>query len=84
MYDKSKPQLDGEGNTRYEGYCSELTQKLAEEMNFEFEFVFPEDGKYGAKEKNGSWNGMVGDLTRGVSKILIICRKLHLLVYCSL
>ena len=53
----------------YIGYCVELTKKLADKMQFDYKFVFPKDGKYGAKEKNGSWNGLVGDLANGVSYI---------------
>ncbi|XP_037780308.1 ionotropic receptor 25a-like [Penaeus monodon] len=54
-----------EGSAAYEGYCVELSKKLSELMTFDFEFVFPEDGHYGARQKNGSWNGLVGDLANG-------------------
>ena len=31
-----------------------------------YELVEPPDGQYGAPEDNGTWNGMVGMLMRGV------------------
>ena len=34
---------------------------------FSYTLVEPPDGKYGAPEDNGTWNGMVGMLMRGVS-----------------
>lgn len=58
---------EGGGAAAYEGYCVELSKKLSELMTFDFEFVFPADGHYGARQKNGSWNGLVGDLANGVS-----------------
>lgn len=45
----------------------DLAYKLAEMMNFDFEFSKPVIGKYGEKMPNGKWDGLVGDLARGVS-----------------
>ena len=33
---------------------------------FSYTLVEPPDGQYGAPEDNGTWNGMVGMLMRGV------------------
>ena len=71
MYEVEKPVGSTVGGPIYEGYCKELTQKLAEIMKFDYEFVFPKDGKYGAREKDGSWNGLVGDLASGVSTLIL-------------
>ncbi|XP_068205985.1 ionotropic receptor 25a-like isoform X1 [Palaemon carinicauda] len=55
----------------YEGYCMSLAQRLAEGMEFDFQFVLPEDSQYGARQKNGSWNGLVGDLAKGLTDIIV-------------
>ncbi|RXG51668.1 Ionotropic receptor 25a [Armadillidium vulgare] len=72
MYDKPKDpnmkEKEGMKEMMYEGYCKDLADKLSSHMNFEYEFVFPADGKYGAKEKNGTWNGLVGDLAVVIRK----------------
>ena len=58
-----------EGNDRYEGYCADLAQKIAELVKFNYELKLVEDGKFGAKE-NGTWNGMVGELINRVGAAL--------------
>lgn len=51
----------------YEGYCVKLAARLAQVMKFDYDLVFPADGQYGTRQKNGSWNGMIADLANGVS-----------------
>ena len=60
------------GNDRYEGYCADLVQKIAEEINFEYELKEVADGNYGAPIGDGSdtWNGMVGELIERVCMML--------------
>jgi len=48
----------------YEGYCADLVKKIANFVGFEYEIRPVKDGKYGAKDDNGTWNGMVGELVR--------------------
>ncbi|GAA6076298.1 glutamate receptor ionotropic, NMDA 3B isoform X1, partial [Tachysurus ichikawai] len=48
------------------GYCIDLLEKLAEDMQFDFELYIVGDGKYGAW-KNGQWTGLVGDLLSGAA-----------------
>lgn len=55
------------GNDRFEGYCSDLAEKLAEIIHIEYIIKLVADGKYGNKNLDGTWNGMVGELTRNVS-----------------
>jgi len=66
-----KPSDDGqprEGNDRYEGYCVDLADKIfAEILQKPYRMHIVTDGMYGAKEKSGMWNGMIGELTRQVS-----------------
>jgi len=59
-----------EGNARYEGYCADLAEALAEKLRemyhipFNYELRVVKDGMYGAKKADGTWNGMIGELTR--------------------
>jgi len=60
------------GNDRYEGYCADLAKAIAEELRsaygipFNYKLQLVRDGKYGAKQTDGTWNGMIGELTRKV------------------
>ena len=56
-------------NDRYIGYCVEVAQKLAEHIGYDYVIRVVGDGKYGSQEANGSWNGMIGELIRGVSRL---------------
>ncbi|GMR42655.1 hypothetical protein PMAYCL1PPCAC_12850, partial [Pristionchus mayeri] len=51
------------GNARYEGYCIDLLNKLAENISgFQYEIFVSHGNKYGRKQEDGSWDGMVGYL----------------------
>ncbi|TSM94680.1 Glutamate receptor ionotropic, NMDA 3A [Bagarius yarrelli] len=52
------------------GYCIDLLEKLAEDLNFEFDLYIVGDGKYGAW-KGGRWTGLVGDLLTGVADMAV-------------
>jgi len=55
------------GNDRYEGYCSELAEMICKEyLDVKYEIRLVGDGVYGEKMHNGTWNGMVGELTNRV------------------
>ncbi|XP_029470117.1 glutamate receptor ionotropic, NMDA 3B-like [Rhinatrema bivittatum] len=52
------------------GYCIDLLEKLAEDLQFDFELYIVGDGKYGAW-KNGRWTGLVGDLLSGTAHMAV-------------
>ncbi|XP_066503093.1 glutamate receptor ionotropic, NMDA 3B [Hoplias malabaricus] len=52
------------------GYCIDLLEKLAEDMDFEFDLYIVGDGKYGAW-KGGRWTGLVGDLLNSVADMAV-------------
>lgn len=54
------------GNDRYEGYCIDLLDKIAEHRKFRYIIHEVKDKTYGAKDAEGNWNGMVGELMTGV------------------
>lgn len=56
-----------EGVSHYQGFCVDLARRIADIVRYEYSIRIVGDGKYGAQEPNGSWNGMIGELTRRVS-----------------
>lgn len=54
------------GNDRFEGFSADLALRVAKIVGFEYVIQPVKDGKYGEKIKDGTWNGMVGELTRRV------------------
>ena len=62
---QEEPYVKKEG-TRYTGFIPDLMEEIAEKANIEYTFHTVRDGKYGAEE-GGRWNGMVGELLKGVS-----------------
>lgn len=36
-------------------------------MDFDYELVIPKNGSFGKKRMDGSWDGVIGDLARGVN-----------------
>ncbi|KAK9885912.1 hypothetical protein WA026_013786 [Henosepilachna vigintioctopunctata] len=63
-------ETDEIGQTYWTGYCADFAHKLAEMMDFDFEFVEPTEGGFGEKH-NGKWNGIVGDLQKGDTDLAI-------------
>ena len=45
---------------------SETFQSLSQPVAFKYEIRLVADGKYGAQNPDGTWNGMIGELVRGV------------------
>ena len=57
---------------RYVGYCAELTDHVAKKLGFEYQIHPVKDGAYGSYvDANDTWNGMIGELIRGVSYLAI-------------
>ncbi len=59
------------GNGRFEGYVMEFLERLrsvVRGIDFEYQVELVPDGKYGAPGPYSRiWNGMVGEVVRGVS-----------------
>ncbi|XP_075975503.1 glutamate receptor ionotropic, kainate 2-like [Anticarsia gemmatalis] len=59
---KQESTLRLSGNERYEGFCIELIQRLAELLKFNYTFV-EQNGSYGSRDNvTGKWDGMLGRL----------------------
>ncbi|XP_048590419.1 glutamate receptor 4 [Nematostella vectensis] len=53
-----------DGTRHYTGYSIDLITKIAELLSFKFYIVESPDGKYGGRNPDGSFNGIVGELQR--------------------
>ncbi|GFT76187.1 uncharacterized protein NPIL_123111 [Nephila pilipes] len=53
------------GHTVPNGLEGRMLKCLVEKLKFEFELVLPNNGKYGSRDNNGTWNGVVGLVQRG-------------------
>ena len=59
------------------GFLMELLKLLEKDVNMTASLSFSIDGKFGAKTKNGSFNGMVGMLTRNETDV-VVCGEYRL------
>ena len=55
-----------QGNDRFEGFAVELMDKIAQNLQFEYELYPVPDGQFGSIDENGEWNGMIGEVLNGV------------------
>uniref|UniRef100_A0A3P8WSL0 Glutamate receptor n=1 Tax=Cynoglossus semilaevis TaxID=244447 RepID=A0A3P8WSL0_CYNSE len=69
MYKKSDKELVG--NDRFEGYCLDLLKELSNILGFTYEVRLVVDGKYGAQNDKGEWNGMVRELIDHVADLAV-------------
>ncbi|KAK9303879.1 hypothetical protein QLX08_004603 [Tetragonisca angustula] len=73
------PKLDADGNVMkdvngkdlWTGYCVDFVQKLSEEMDFDYDLVIPTDRQFGKKLPNGQWDGLIGDLAKGETDMVV-------------
>ena len=55
--------LEHEGNDRFEGYCVDMLEIIAQHLGFNYTIKLVDDGQYGAPEgDNGEWTGMPREL----------------------
>jgi hypothetical protein len=59
---------DMDGNPLYDGTDIITLKYLADRMNFCYSFHESIDQKWGGQTENGSWNGMIGMIERGVKE----------------
>nr|XP_022904235.1 ionotropic receptor 25a [Onthophagus taurus] len=59
------------GEFVWEGYCVDFAEKLSQLMDFKYDLVEPKQGSFGVKNKNGVWDGLVGDLQTGETDLAI-------------
>lgn len=49
-----------------EGYCIDLISELSKRLGFSYKLQLVKDNRYGAMDASGKWNGMIGEVIRGV------------------
>ena len=57
------------GNDKYEGFAVDLVQEISNIVGFNFTLT-PSSG-YGSKREDGSWTGMIGEITEGRADMAI-------------
>lgn len=69
MQKKTELGVKLDGNERYEGYCKDLADLIAEYLKFSYVLKLVNDSNYGGLDPNSpvGWNGMVGELIGKVS-----------------
>ena len=55
------------GNERFEGYVADILRLVADSLGFDYEICLSTDGSYGRQNADGRWNGIIGEVVRGVS-----------------
>uniref|UniRef100_A0ACB8FR13 Glutamate receptor ionotropic, kainate 3 n=1 Tax=Sphaerodactylus townsendi TaxID=933632 RepID=A0ACB8FR13_9SAUR len=78
MFRKSDTVLSG--NDRFEGYCVDLLKELSHILGFVYDIRLVEDGKYGAQDEKGQWNGMIREL---IDHVTSACLPVYLIPSCS-
>jgi hypothetical protein len=57
------------GNHYFEGFCIDLAQKVTEVLNItNYTICIVQDGQYGKRLANQTWNGMIGELMQKVGR----------------
>ncbi|KAM8829647.1 putative glutamate receptor isoform 1-T1 [Synchiropus picturatus] len=60
-----------ENHGEFEGYCVDLTEELSKMLGFKYEMRLVPDGRYGALDSQGRWNGMMGEVLRGNADLAV-------------
>ncbi|CAD6185962.1 unnamed protein product [Caenorhabditis auriculariae] len=61
-----------QGNDRFEGYCIDLLNLLAQNISgFEYDLFVSDGNKYGARQPDGSWDGMIGYLLNETADVAV-------------
>lgn len=65
------------GAKSYEGYSIDLLNELSRVLKFTYYIYRAPDGLFGAETENGTWNGMIGEIIKGVCNLnKSICLRL--------
>lgn len=50
-----------------EGYCVDLLAMLSKKLGFKYKLHLVKDNRYGAMDSSGNWQGMIGEIIKGVN-----------------
>ncbi|CAN8032515.1 unnamed protein product, partial [Ixodes persulcatus] len=70
MVKESPDAQDRTGNDRYDGYCKDLIDALARELDIKYELRAAEETVYGRRDHKvrGGWTGLIGEVLRKASR----------------
>ena len=55
------------GNDKFHGFLKDLLDRLKNDLDFEYVLHEVSDKTYGVRQKDGTWNGLIGEL---IDKVL--------------
>ena len=55
------------GNDKFYGFLKDLLERLKKDLDFEYVLHEVRDKTYGSQQKDGTWNGLIGEL---IDKVL--------------
>ncbi len=55
-----------------EGFCIDLLSAVSKKLDFKYDIKLVKDSRYGKLDDSGNWNGMIGEVVRGV-RIIHFC-----------
>ncbi|KAL5012647.1 hypothetical protein ScPMuIL_011198 [Solemya velum] len=58
-------------HNRFEGYCVDLMNEVAQIVGLKYRIKLVEDGIYGVDIGNNTWNGIIGELINGKAHIAV-------------
>lgn len=58
------------GSAQFDGFIPDLLKKIEPLLNVTFDIKHVGDFKYGSKQKDGNWTGMIGEIVQGVKSCL--------------
>ena len=72
-FEKPNPNGELKGNDRFEGFCIDLIEEIANDIGFKYVVKLVDDGKHGSlNEVTREWDGMIKELIEGVSTVTIL------------
>ena len=57
------------GNDKFYGFLKDLLERLKKDLDFEYVLHEVRDKTYGVRQKDGTWNGLIGELIDKVFEI---------------
>lgn len=54
-------------SSELEGFCVDMLSQLSQKLGFKYNLKLVKDNRYGTMDPSGNWNGMIGEIIRGVS-----------------
>ena len=58
------------GNDRFEGFLADILSRLASVLRVDYQIRLSRDGKIGGPGENNTWTGMLGEVMRGVRRVV--------------